>query len=604
MFSFTKDSARDDFRRYVALPGFTLAILWLLTPFTVAAQEEIKEKRPSLEIRNPKATRGSTTGEAAGGIRVADRLKIPARNPIGILHANVTPCTDAEPLCLSLGPGWHLWKVKVHLQVTGEPEEYQVSERPDYADATWQPYKERFAYVLSGGLGEKTLHIRVRGKKAAPVIAIAPAAASTPTPGRREPAQFSAAGRDTNGDLAAPGIDREGLREQAMNVQYAALSTQYRVNGTIRIASIGESYAAGEGAPDSGTGDARTTQWESQQCHRSERNGRTLAVEALKESFGDDVQILYRDFSCSGASINVGLLGPFAGMRALDGEIQDAVPAQIAEARAWLGGHRLDILLLSVGGNDVGFAEAIAECISPGARKLASLPPEFEAPWACGENAELRSLVENGDPNNATAKIGFANLPAAYARLDKAIDSDLRARRVLATEYPDPTRDENGRVCGCAFSAGTSPDVLLPEGGDGTWAEGCFNEDFAVRPENMADYGGAMTPVRTLAGFAVGASSTHLWQQETLWIRENILGELNDQIQRAAARHGWTYVGGIALATRFHGLCAADGERWFNTLRDSWEHQGDIFGAVHPNEAGHVAYKEAILESLGSVLRK
>lgn len=584
---------------------FTFLALWLGMSVGAAAQTDVRKNVPSLQIRNPEVLQGSKSAVVRSDVRPGNWLSLSEPDPIKLRSAEILPCWNEQARCGYLGTAWDIWKVRVRLDVSGGPREYQVSEIYHDANAPWYPFTNEFVYTLSPGLGEKTLHVRLRGKPAPRINnRLLPGAAVAPQEREETPA-VTAAGSNRSGGLVAVEVDSEQLRADALGVQYAELTTTYRVNGTIRIVSLGESYAAGEGAPDVATGNARTTRWQSQQCHRSAKNGRALAVAGLQQAFGDDVTIVYRDFACSGASINEGLLGPFRGLPGFDGEIRDSLPAQVEQASAWLAGNRPDIVLLSVGGNDVGFAEAITKCISPAVastrESLASASINW--PWGCGEDPELRELVRNGDPANPRAKIGFANLPAAYAMLDREIEQALNPRHVLITEYPDPTRDEFGKTCGCIYGSFKAAVRAVSGHRDGTWAAGCYNEDFAVRPEDMSDPYSPLKSVPAFAGFALGASSTHLWDVETAWIRENILETLNTQILRAARLHGWRYVGGIAQATRLHGLCASPGERWFNTLRDSWESQGDIYGAVHPNEAGHRAYRDAILRSLEEVLR-
>jgi lysophospholipase L1-like esterase len=68
-------------------------------------------------------------------------------------------------------------------------------------------------------------------------------------------------------------------------------------------------------------------------------------------------------------------------------------------------------------------------------------------------------------------------------------------------------------------------------------------------------------------------------------------------MQEAARRHGWQLVTGISSRFTTHGYCAIDG--WLVRLQDSFAIQGDHYGGVHPNAAGHAAYAEAIAAAVG-----
>jgi lysophospholipase L1-like esterase len=53
-----------------------------------------------------------------------------------------------------------------------------------------------------------------------------------------------------------------------------------------------------------------------------------------------------------------------------------------------------------------------------------------------------------------------------------------------------------------------------------------------------------------------------------------------------AATGGWHFVGGIANAFQFHGICQPTPLRWINNTTDSWLGQGDEYGLMHANAMG------------------
>jgi hypothetical protein len=60
--------------------------------------------------------------------------------------------------------------------------------------------------------------------------------------------------------------------------------------------------------------------------------------------------------------------------------------------------------------------------------------------------------------------------------------------------------------------------------------------------------------------------------------------------------HGWQLVAGIAARFRRHGYCSVDS--WLVRLHDTFLIQGDKFGVLHPNAAGHGAYAAAIADAI------
>src|SRR5215470_8369599 len=104
-----------------------------------------------------------------------------------------------------------------------------------------------------------------------------------------------------------------------------------------RVVVMGDSYAAGEGAPGtpgdynadgtnpdpravwSGsnadrafTGDVETGTLGARRCHRSPLATTPVAVQTLEDEF-PQIDFTFRSFACSGASIDKGLIGPYDG---------------------------------------------------------------------------------------------------------------------------------------------------------------------------------------------------------------------------------------------------------------------------------------------------
>jgi len=89
------------------------------------------------------------------------------------------------------------------------------------------------------------------------------------------------------------------------------------------------------------------------------------------------------------------------------------------------------------------------------------------------------------------------------------------------------------------------------------------------------------------------------------WAYEHVQVPLNAQVQAAAKRHGWVYVGGIAADFRTHGYCTGP-ESWivstFAPGGTFWK-EARQDGAFHPNEDGQVDIASKLVPLLWSRLQ-
>jgi lysophospholipase L1-like esterase len=112
------------------------------------------------------------------------------------------------------------------------------------------------------------------------------------------------------------------------------------------------------------------------------------------------------------------VLGPMPSI----GDPSHRLPAQIAELQQIIGTRHIDVLTVSVGADDIGFATLSEDLI---------------------ENTYI------GDPSRARILVQFRaslrRLPQHYAELAQAIKS-LNPGQVLVTDYPDLTRNQRGKV--------------------------------------------------------------------------------------------------------------------------------------------------------------
>ena len=144
--------------------------------------------------------------------------------------------------------------------------------------------------------------------------------------------------------------------------------------------SLGDSYASGEGNPDV-TLQAGGPSWflnsstDATLCRRSLTNGHRLAaVEIASEWEYGENNVVFESFACSGATINGGLLGPqFSGESTCASDGSDPINchlSQLVQAQNWRndpdnGILDIDIVIISIGGNDIGFGGLIRACATP-----------------------------------------------------------------------------------------------------------------------------------------------------------------------------------------------------------------------------------------------
>ena len=313
--------------------------------------------------------------------------------------------------------------------------------------------------------------------------------------------------------------------------------------------------------------------WQSRRCHRSAQSGQVLAAKALAQS-DPHSSVTFIHLACSGATLWRGLIGSYEGIEP-DGA---AFPPQVDRAAALVGEREIDFLVVSIGGNDVNFSSLITSCLleepcfDPDPLRDGQAVTALEAlcsaagPFgeACLDFVDVETalgpysaleIFEIHDPLKVEERRdGLDDLPDGYQALQGALVAAFGsgvARRVLLTEYPDATRNDDGSRCG--WSAG---DPLA---------------------EQLKNPPGISEP-------------------EMAWLDTHVAAGLGAAMQAAATLHGWRLVDGIAQASRNHGYCAND--HHLVRLDETWPIEGQIEGAFHPNRQGHLTYRDAILDAL------
>jgi hypothetical protein len=229
--------------------------------------------------------------------------------------------------------------------------------------------------------------------------------------------------------------------------------------------------------------------------------------------------------ACSGARIDKGLLDAQLSFQKV-GQIRE-----VADRLRVPGDHRdhprfvrdIDILLMSIGGNDCHFAGALSDMTSDNLI-IGRL-------WHGRAQKEVRNTVE----------AAIRALPAKYDQLAKEIQSTLHPKVVIVTEYPTAMFDRDDHKPG----------------------NGC----------GLFDLTG---PAGAIHRLGISAS-------DAAFIEE-MGNKLNDVIHAAAGRNGWQVVTGVAAAFKGHGYCSS--HPFWRSAEESCNTQDDLEGTMHPNATG------------------
>lgn len=378
------------------------------------------------------------------------------------------------------------------------------------------------------------------------------------------------------------------------------------------VVALGDSYASGDGNPEEPRlAPGREALWGDAPgaagaeaahagAHRSTAAWPALVALALERADpGTSVTLV--SVAATGARLSRDLGPPDEG---------GGNPGQVAQVAELVGERRIDALLISAGGNDVGFPLIVRGLVD--ADPLADpvcYEVDVENVWRStvdgdwNRGSALRFAFPGGvgcrETHGSGRPVlpGLAGLPAALDALAGQVEAALEVERVYLMEYPDPTGgpEPGGR---CREIAG---DLTPPFG---------FHE---------IDTGEQAAAVA------------------------RVLDPLNRILGEAAVRHGWSFVGGVAEAFRqghgycaaapryegpnggagqlptpspvvgyrhpaqvdLHGLLAEPGLSWYRTAAQSVVLQGparrwETTGTLHPNELGQLAMATAVLAAMAA----
>jgi hypothetical protein len=198
-----------------------------------------------------------------------------------------------------------------------------------------------------------------------------------------------------------------------------------RVTDSALIVGLGDSLASGEGNPDTPAGGGRAAKWLDRRCDRSNNSFEAQVVARYRKA-NPNTKTDFIYLACSGASIPVGLLGPYAGIHPASPDL----PAQVAEAKRLAGNRKADAVLVSAGINDLGFGSVAYFCAKQG-------DSGYCPDQTYDEGLSLADWL----------KQQIAALPAHYEQLASALGPLAGSKRVIINEYPNLVSTAPGELC-------------------------------------------------------------------------------------------------------------------------------------------------------------
>lgn len=368
----------------------------------------------------------------------------------------------------------------------------------------------------------------------------------------------------------------QGSYDVRLRITQGAQTAEYQRTVVVKdwfIFSLGDSYGSGEGAPDltrAQTSDDEP-RWANERCHRSFNSPSARAALALEES-DPHSSVTYVSLACSGATISRVTYEAFAldtfvkagtcgsntpcdrrGSGLLDGYVgikepekpwgpEDYLYPQVEVMAEIVGSRPIDALVISGGGNDIGFADILTLCVV--------------APGSC----DVMDWTGSGQKLHTEVDPLLAALPSRYDALAARIaELGVPVRRTYLMEYPDLGRNETGDFC---F------EILKDTGYPGS----------VYKDELRHLEGYVQVPLLNMMN---GAAARHGWNY--------VKG-----ISRAFAGQDGSGVG--------HGMCVPEWRRWINSAQDADEFQGGgrsgTDGKAHPNARGYQVMADHLLTSL------
>ncbi len=312
----------------------------------------------------------------------------------------------------------------------------------------------------------------------------------------------------------------------------------------IWVAILGDSYASGEGASfyDVKSPVSHEAKWlydkqatlrpSGMRCNASPVAWGAKAAEYFATKtphYGVKVS----NFACSGSKLTrVGNI-----QKTFNGQTYVQAHA-LKKAIRENGGVKPDFILFTAGGNDVHFADIIAECLT----------------FGCAKDSE----GGNDEKIFRKARQGLRDLAGRYEKFNGFLTGmGIDPSRIVMPSYFDPTQGADGQV------------------------EICRMEDFFTDPATSCPRD--KMPMKGLEVVVPFSMTTDSYKRAIT----EVGNPLKARQKIAAQKHGWFFVKRAIDVYKRHGNCSWDA--YTNTICAALKRTGDFNGAFHPNKEGHAA---------------
>lgn len=296
--------------------------------------------------------------------------------------------------------------------------------------------------------------------------------------------------------------------------------------------------------------------WTEKNAWRSMRSGPGLAAKSQQYILGattvpgagrsslDFEKIVFASFARTGAGILDGLIGPQEGASDYIGV------GQLEECRRTIAGRRIDALMISIGGNDLGFAGTLEDLVKRDSVFRAQL--KF---LGTGDDAAARRNIQD-----TLDKLLGVGLPAGQI-------GDLEVRFNTLHREVEAIRTASG--IGEIYITGYPTDLFYVMKGGSAEFKACG--------------------VFTGADLDISPPDGKVIKQVGLM--------LNMLLERKAREFGWHFID-IEADFAGRGYCASDAKTYWVRAEESCRRQGDFNGMMHPNRSGQAAYALRLSEAL------
>jgi hypothetical protein len=354
----------------------------------------------------------------------------------------------------------------------------------------------------------------------------------------------------------------EGLHSFTLTVKSGSATKRQSMVANISnilMVVMGDSYASGEGNPRNvnawinNRSSSFDPYWDDEQCNRSVRGAPAQAALRLEQS-SNKTSVTLVDVSCSGATVQKGILGSqFRGIK-----------SQIESVSELIGDREIDAVLLSVGGNDVGFGSILTSCALQSNCPLAKATTPPLSSFATIQSG-VQGLTAGLAASYSSINKCFTDTTCQGAQGQKLPGLSLSdAGKVFLNSYPDLMRSQSGSVCS----------YLTITEADFAWAQGSIVNPSPLNPFVYQTTRGVQVPLDNGAGSLNGAIAN------------------TTQFGWKPIMATWTDTGSGPIG---HGICAGS-ESWFFGLTGF---SGFTSGSFHPNPLGQsemakIIYREMV----------